>query len=526
MSALSIRVALAVATAALLGSSCDLYTRDPLFCCVDLAECKADRAPDLVPCTKPGEVCDTTLDICVPDPSIDLCDQPTDCSAPRPACVDGQCVECGDDTACPATSPSCSPTHACQACEDETACARFADTPHCAPAGGCVECRMGTPGDCTEAGRPVCDSGACRACSAGSECASGICNLAGGSCVNEAEAVYVAKGGSDASPCSRSQPCASLRRGVAQASPTRPWILVAASAQPYEEDATVSIAGATLTILGQGATLTPTRNGTAALEISGAANVTIEGLRVANAGGTSGDGVICRNQNADSPTLTLRGVIIGNNGGQGVKATSCTLDIAGAAIELNTGGGISVTGGSATITRSSVARNTGGGISIAGGSATIINNMITANGGPGSSVGGVKLDSVSGLSFLFNTVGGNVTLSEAFAAGIQCSALSPVTLSNNIVHGAAASQVASPAPNCSFSFNLSNQALGGTNVSTTAPTASLFVQPDQGDYHLAAGNPAVGAASPSSTTDVDFDGDARPAPAGSRADIGADEIVQ
>jgi hypothetical protein len=504
MSALSIRVALAVATAALLGSSCDLYTRDPLFCCVDLAECKADRAPDLVPCTKLGEVCDTTLDICVPDPSIDLCDQPSDCSAPRPACVDGQCVECGDDTACPATSPSCSPTHACQACEDETACARFADTPHCAPAGGCVECRMGTPSDCTEAGRPVCDSGACRACSAGNECASGICNLAGGSCVNETEAVYVAKGGSDASPCSRSQPCASLRRGVAQASPTRPWILVAASAQPYEEDATVSIAGATLTILGQGATLTPTRNGTAALEISGAANVTIEGLRVAEAGGTSGDGIICRNQNADSPTLTLRGVIIESNGGQGVKATACTLDI----------------------TRSSVRRNAGGGITVAGGSATIVNNMIIANGGPGSSVGGVKLDSVSGLSFVFNTVGGNATLSEAFAAGIQCSALSSVTLSNNIVHGAAAGQVASPAPNCSFTFNLSNQSLGGTNVSTAAPAASLFVQPDEGDYHLAAGNPAAGAASPSSTTDVDFDGDARPAPAGSRADIGADEIAQ
>jgi len=501
---------LAIATVCIIagGASCHdlIYDRDPNFCCLDEAHCAAGGAPEgmTFPCTRPGDVCDVDRNACIPDPSIVDCNSSDDCTAvdpSRPACVDGQCVACGDEVHfCPATEPVCSASYVCEACADETSCSRFADTPFCSGTSGeCVACRPGNDVDCDSATAPICDQEAetCRACRSG-ECPSGVCDTGAGACVADADIIFVAMDGSDAGTCTRTAPCRSIQRGINVAGARR-WMTVGAG--DYD---TFTITGATLTILAApGANVSRIVVGPV-VDISGAANVTIDGLRVHDGPGASGDGIRCSESGADSPVLTLRQVTSDRNTGMGVKASGCSV----------------------TIDQSTIAVNTAGGIDVDGGSATITNSMITMNGGLGSSVGGVKLDSVSALSFQFNTVGGNGTLSESFAAGIQCSALAPVTLANNIIHGTQANEVTTPAPNCAFAFNLSNQVLGGSNVSTTATAAALFVDPTMGNFHSKPTSPAVGAADPAATMTVDFDGDARPAPAGTQRDIGADEVSQ
>jgi len=337
--------------------------------------------------------------------------------------------------------------------------------------------------------------------------------------VADTDIIFVAVNGSDAGTCTRTAPCRSIQRGINVAGARR-WMTVGAG--DYD---TFTISNATLTILAaQGANVTRSTVGPV-VDISGAANVTIERLRIHDGLGAAGDGIRCSESGADGPVLTLREVTIDRNTGVGVKATGCTLSVDRSTIATNTAGGITATNGALTVDRSTIATNTAGGITVDSGTASITNNMITVNGGLSPTVGGVKLDSVSALTFQFNTVAGNGT-QAGFAAGVQCSATNPVTLSNNIIHGDQATQVTTPAPNCAFAYNLSNQVLGGSNVSTTATAAALFVDPLPGNYHSKPTSPAVGAADPAATMAVDFDGDARPAPAGSQRDIGADEVSQ
>jgi len=502
--------ALAIATMCIIagGASCHdlIYDRDPNFCCLDESHCAAGGAPEgmTFPCTRPGDVCDVDRNACIPDPSIVDCDNSDDCVAAdpsRPACVDGQCVACGDEVHfCPATEPVCSASYVCEACIDETSCSPFADTPFCSGSGECVACRPGNDIDCGSPTAPICDQEAesCRACRSG-ECPSGVCDTGAGACVADADIIFVAVNGSDAATCTRTAPCRSIQRGINVAG-GRQWMSVGTGA--YD---TFTINGATLTILAApGAHVTRGTVGPV-VDITGAAVVTIEGLRIHDGPGSTGDGVRC-SEGADNPRLTLRRTTVQSNAGVGVKATGCDV----------------------TIERSSIKANIGGGITISGRTASITNNMIAANGVTGgidSLVGGVKLDAVSAVTFEFNTVGGNGT-NDAFAAGVQCSAGSPVTLANNILHGGQSNQVPTSTPNCSFAFNLSNQSLGGSNITTTENSAGLFVDPTMGDFHSRPTSPAMGAADPAATVAVDFDGDARPAPAGSQRDIGADEVSQ
>src|SRR5690242_18310938 len=126
-----------VAVCVAVGASCHrlLYERDPSFCCLSEAECATGGAPSgmTFPCTQPGDVCDVEHNSCVPDPTIIKCNTPDDCAAAdpkRPACIDGHCVACGDDThQCPATAPECSPSYVCEACTDGHSCSRFPGAP-------------------------------------------------------------------------------------------------------------------------------------------------------------------------------------------------------------------------------------------------------------------------------------------------------------------------------------------------------------------------------------------------------------
>jgi len=357
--------------------------------------------------------------------------------------------------------------------------------------GACVECTEAEAGACTGA-TPVCGADeTCRSCVSDGECASDACDTATGACFAEADVIYLTPGGA-AGSCTQAAPCATFAQGLAQVAGTRN--LIKAATGTYSES-TVTVSGLTVTILGAGAILEPASTNQHGLFATSGANVTLQGLTIRSAGGT-GVGVRCDPGAGANPTLHLQGATVSGNAGGGVTASNCTV----------------------TVESSTVSGNAGGGVSLSGGSPTLRNNWVVANGGPAAGIGGVKLDNIAGLTFEFNTVADNAT-NAAFAAGIQCSALSPVVLASSIVHGSAANQIGSPIQ-CTYSYSLSNQSLGGSNNLVASP---LFVNTTTGDYHLAPTSPGIDAADPAATLAVDIDGEARPQGAG--RDMGADEVV-
>lgn len=463
------------------------------FCCQDQAVCEAAGAPGPVACEQ-GKVCDLANNRCV----TAQCTGDQDCTDPAtPACSHGLCVACDDQHACPSSAPVCSAVNACEACVDDGSCSSFATAPHCGPGGACVACRPSSASDCTMVTAPICDSTSdtCRACKQG-ECGSGVCDTSSGECIDSSKVVYVNQATGSGSSCTQAQPCKRISDGVTAVTAGRSYILVAAGS--YSE--TVTIDGKTLTLLGAGADLQPGGLGQAGIVVLNSSTAVLEGLHVHDAGGgANGDGVRCAVTSTGTPSVTVREMTINGCSGQGVDAASCTV----------------------AIDRSTLSGNTGGGVSISGGSATLTNNMIDLNGGLTSTIGNVKLDSLTALSFDFNTVADGA-VSTGFAAGVQCTAATPLTLSDSIVFGSAATQV--NVTNCSFAYSLSNQSLPGSNNLTT--TDPKFVNPSQSDYHIQTNSPAVAAANPAATVAVDIDGDARPLPAGTRRDVGADEVQQ
>jgi hypothetical protein len=64
--------------------------------------------------------------------------------------------------------------------------------------------------------------------------------------------------------------------------------------------------------------------------------------------------------------------------------------------------------------------------------------------------------------------------------------------------------------------------MGEGNI--VADASTFFINQTARDFHLSAASPAKGAAAPGSSIADDFDGNPRPAPAGSRADVGCFEV--
>jgi hypothetical protein len=177
------------------GASC---TRaNPAFCC---------SSPD--DCTQAG-----------------ISDDKRDC-ADGLACVDHSCVVPSCATAgCDSAAPVCDlAADVCAGCTDSAECARFLTSSVCDSASGaCVGCVGDT--DCGAA-EPVCANQTCRACALDSECPSGAC-ADDGTCVPEASVVYLAPQGTDAVPCSRTQPCKGLGFAVRQTNNARNHIVYA-----------------------------------------------------------------------------------------------------------------------------------------------------------------------------------------------------------------------------------------------------------------------------------------------------------
>jgi hypothetical protein len=486
------------------------------FCCSRRGACEHHGAPTPVLC--PDQfVCAESQATCVP--ATATCSSPADCGAGM-QCVRGACGACASDADCSGATPFCDAAKlVCRGCESDLDCdPADASRRVCNfGTGECTSCRSDS--DCS-GDAPFCTPSGCRQCTDDKDCADGICTRDSGTCAGPAEVLYVATDGDDARPCSRAEPCRTIRRAVELVDETRRTIVVAPGS--YTEP-TITIDGKRVALIGPGASLGPEQRAGAALEVIGSAEVIVERLTL---GLSDTDVIVCRNSDAATPRLSLVRVGVRDSSGAGIAATSCDLSVHGSSILYNFGGGIVAAGGTTTVTASYVVLNHKGGLSVTGGAFELINNVIARNGSPGGEgFGGVRLAQIASVArrFEFNTVADN--RGDGDAVGVSCNEVgAAISLSSSIVYGngsPGAKQVGG-SELCTWTYSLigpQEVPEAGTGNVVGDP---LFAPPSPGgtSFDLELGSPAIDAADPAARVHLDIDGNGR---SDGKPDMGADE---
>ena len=252
---------------------------------------------------------------------------------------------------------------------------------------------------------------------------------------------------------------------------------------------------------------------------------------------THGGGIYCHN----SSSIIINNIIAANHAtyGGGICCYSSSPTIIDNTISENLatkfGAGIYCNGSSAEITNNTITSNStsyyAGGIGIEEDSLTIIaNNMITNNRGgfygggicfirsnntvknniiamnyTASNGGGIRCDNAA-PTIINNTIVDNFTSLGTPGGGISCVNGSRATILNTILWANTPDEIHGSEINITYS-DIQGGWIGEGNIDDDP----LFVDPDNGDYHLQAGSPCIDAGDPNSPKDPD----------GTRADIGA-----
>lgn len=411
-------------------------------CCVTADECAKIGSSAPLPCP---------LGVCVRNActtTAGSCDDEEDCRAPTSVCVDGGCAVCRSNDGCPTSMP-------------------------------------------------VCDTVAhdCRACRKDSECASGACDLAAGTCVDPAAVRYASPAGTAADACTRNAPC-SLSHAAELVDVAHEYIVLL----PGSHTSGVTFDGRSVIVAGNGATIDlassmiTVRNGASvrirdtilvagqflnidgsrdAISVESASNLVVDNIQATVAGGVNA----IRNHG----TLTIRGSIIS---------------------------GLIIDFGPLVIDRSTIASAqlqlflSGDGFEIS--------NSVFLNGGIS-----ISQDGASNLD-------GALILNNTFINGLfTCQGVTQKHIESNILHNITITST----PDCLYSYNLINPAtdVGGVGNKTGDP---LFVDLASNDLHLKADSPAIDAANPNRAPPFGHDYDGIQRPQGSTSDIGAFERVQ
>ena len=432
------------------------------------------------------------------------CDQPSDCTGEAKFCVDGACV---------------------LTCLTDDECDPFGDHRFCID-GSCEICRDDTT--CTRPSASVCDASthACRGCQADSECDGGVCIDATGTCVLDQDVAFVSTG-AVATACTRDQPCGTIAAAEAVLTGAKQVIHVLGPSFT-DPNIIVTHAGAPLVIDGENTTwgdgvLAP-------LVIAEPADITIEGFSFVVPPPTSGDAgltvsgaVTVTLFDVDIPTRAGKAMVV--NGGATVTmssshigttkaSTAMTIECSNATLvlERNQLDSITLADGhfcNLTGTHNRFNSVDAPAMDLTGALVTVENNvfvwesMITS---------GLTLTSSSDASVVrFNDL---VDLGGFGSVGVTCD--SSVVITSNIFAVRGSTPVVGCTPRYSVFDSQSTVPDGVGNI------GSEFLFSDSA-FHLANDSPAKGAAEPGQNIDDDFEGNARPNPAGTRSDSGAFE---
>lgn len=394
------------------------------------------------------------------------------CKAPNPLSC-----ELPDNADEPACQP---PPDAAEVCPTECVARQFCHDQVC------VDCVVSA--QCEAPDAPVCRADhTCGPCTAHGDCASNVCDLPSGRCVDEQDVIYV-EAGATGTDCARSTPCPTLAAGALQLGARR--VIKLEGTDVIGDPATTTLDDADATIFADPGTAISS-TAAVALAITGDARVAIFDLRIH---GAAGDAIVL----GGTATLALDHVGVFDNVGRGVVVDGGALAIHGGVIALNRKGGLELENATMEVT----------------------NTLFVANGDPASAVGGVKADPLGVPVFDFNTIANNqIAATNLTRGGVNC--VSDFIAHGNIVTG-------NQALTClMFDHSLFDAGLlppaGGPsnvtgdprfkNVDPADPMATTF-------YRIFATSDARDGAADVGDVTIDIDGDPRPT---AMKDIGADE---
>jgi hypothetical protein len=380
--------------------------------------------------------------------------------------------------------------------------------------GGCLQCSIDP--DCPDTA-PVCEGNSCRGCVLDDDCASRVCDRETGKCVLENAVVY-ASSDATSTACTLVEPCrlsGALQGAVAAGGLPIVRMLPGAFSDAIDLR---SPTAKPVTIVGTGATISPTFANIPAITIRDGANVDVRGLTI-----TAEKAVSCGIATGQQPALLLREVSINALGnGSVIDTTRCQLRIASAEMALNANEIVLNVNASSDIKgdRIRMRGNTQHHIFVDGASGTNSNIEITNS----------LLDNIgvtvmtSGTSLV--TLASSTLVHRQFPLALcdNSNASRTVRVENSIVAvvDGAFDAVRS---GCTFSNTmLSRQQTPPPGTTVADPR---FVDVALSDFHLSMASPAVDAAVPSVFViepSVDLDGVARPQ--GQRGDVGAYEVAQ
>ncbi len=347
------------------------------------------------------------------------------------------------------------------------------------------------------------------ACVEDTDCDAGICHELAGTCVPDAEVLFVAPSGAGME-CTRVAPCGTLQAAIDARTQTRYTIALAPGAYSTSFDTSATL-GAVNNLVVSGPTRTPDGAVITSSEMNRVhpqLTAIFEGLTI-RGGDDSYDGINSRG------TTTLARVRIDVAAADGVVCAEGTTTILDSHITASRMAGVHANGGTLTIERTQISGSGTWGIHVDGAAYTIVNSIIASNGAAFSQSGGVRLrpgnSAAAAAVFRFNTLARNTGLSYP---SITCD--TPANISNVIVgEQSLIFPVITPACSATYSlFNTSGMPPMGTGNITGNPMFTSMT-----DFHLQMGSPALGKANPNGAVAIDIDGQQRGAP----PDIGADE---